>query len=303
MKPLADAARPLSWDDLQVFLAVCRAGSISRAARDLGVNHSTVLRRIGSLEQALSARLFDRLPTGYALTASGNELAEQLAGVAERIDASHRRMVGLDEEIKGVIRVTSTDTLLRPLLMPLFAQFRARHPQVQLQVVVNNTFLSLTRREADVAVRGSNKPPENLVGRRVGAIRTALYASKAYLKSVGRGATMDDHVFVAPDESLAHLEQSKWLARRVDASRVAMRVDSLAAMVDAVSAGLGAGMLLCPLADARPELVQLQPPDKALDTQVWILTHPDLKQVARIRAFTGFLFDALSAHPQLLHES
>src|SRR5688500_19785505 len=151
MKAPADATRPLSWDDLQVYVAVCQAGSISRAAQRLGVNHSTVLRRIGSLEHTLAARLFDRLPTGYALTASGNELAERLAGVAERIEASHRQMMGLDEEIKGVIRVTSTDTLLRPLLMPLFAQFRARHAQVQLQVVVNNTFLSLTRREADVA--------------------------------------------------------------------------------------------------------------------------------------------------------
>jgi DNA-binding transcriptional LysR family regulator len=302
MKVPPNATRPLSWDDLQMFVAVCQAGSISRAAQRLGVNHSTVLRRIGSLEHTLSTRLFDRLPTGYALTASGNELAERLAGVTERIEASHRQMIGLDEEIKGVIRVTSTDTLLRPLLMPLFAQFRARHAQVQLQVVVNNTFLSLTRREADVAVRGSNKPPDNLVGRRVGALRTTLYASKAYLKAVGRGATVDDYVFVAPDESLAHLEQAKWLARRVDASKIAMRVDSLVGMVDAVSAGAGAGMLLCALADARPELVQLQPPDRALDTQVWILTHPDLKQVARIRAFTQFLFDALSRHPQLLHE-
>jgi DNA-binding transcriptional LysR family regulator len=291
----------LSWDDLQVFLAVCHAGSISGAAKRLGVNHSTVLRRIGSLEDALAVRLFDRLPSGYALTATGNELAERLAGVAEQVEAAHRRVLGLDDEIKGIVRVTTTGTLLNTLLMPLFAEFRARHPAVELQVVVDNSFLSLTRREADVAVRGSNRPPENLVGRRVGDIRTALYASRAYVESLGRRATKDDYRYVAADESLSHLAQAGWVHKNVPASRIAMRLDNLEGMVEAVAAGVGAGLLLCPLADRRPELVRLQPPDPKLDTQVWILTHPDLKQVARIRAFTQFLFEGLSSHPDLAH--
>jgi DNA-binding transcriptional LysR family regulator len=301
MKTPRIETRPLSWDDLQVFLAVCQAGSISGAARRLAVNHSTVLRRVASLEATLAARLFDRLPSGYALTAAGNDLAEKLAGVSEQIDASQRRLRGLDEEIKGVIRLTSTDTLLHGMLMPLVVRFRALHPGVQVQLTVNNSFMSLTRREADVAVRGSNRPPENLVGRRVGDIQTALYASKAYLKSVGRHASLDDYLFVGPDESLSHLEQSKWLHRNVSPERIKVRVDSLVGMVDAVLHGAGAGMLLCPLADAQPSLVQLAPPSRPLDTQIWILTHPDLKQVARIRAFTQFLFDALSTDPRLVH--
>ncbi|WP_280151345.1 LysR family transcriptional regulator [Piscinibacter sp. XHJ-5] len=293
--------RPLSWDDLQVFLAVCRAGTISAAARQLAVNHSTVLRRLGSLEDSLSVRLFDRLPGGYALTSSGNALSERLAGMADQVEAAQRELLGQDEAIRGVIRVTSTDTLLHGLLMPLIVQFHHRHPGVQVQVTVNNSFLSLTRREADVALRGSNRPPQNLVGRRVGDIQTALYASRDYLKTLGRKPSVDDCRFVAPDESLSHLEQAKWLHRHVDASRIALRVDSLVGMVDAVAHGAGAAMLLCPLADARPELVQLAPPDPALATQVWILTHPDLKQVARVRAFTHFLFTALSADPRLTH--
>ncbi len=301
MRTSRAAAGPLSWDDLQVFLAVCRAGSISGAARRLAVNHSTVLRRISSLEHTLGVRLFDRLPSGYALTAGGNDLHMRLAGIDEQIDASHRRLRGLDEEIRGVIRVTSTDTLLHSMLMPLVARFRALHPGVQMQVTVNNSFMSLTQREADVAVRGSNRPPENLVGRRVGDIQTALYASKRYLKSLGREATLEDCVFVAPDESLSHLEQSKWLQKNVAPGRIAVRVDSLLGMVDAVVHGMGAGMLLCPLAQAQPSLVQLAPPSVQLNTQIWILTHPDLKQVARIRAFTQFLFDALSVDARLAH--
>lgn len=301
MKTAAAITRPLSWDDVQVFLSVVQQGSIAAAARSLGVNHSTVLRRIGSLEHTLAARLFDRLPGGYALTSSGNDFADRLAGIGEQMDAAHRQLMGIDVELKGVIRLTSTDTLVHGVLMPLLARFREACPAVQVQVVMNNTFMSLTKREADVAVRGSNRPPENLVGRHVGDIQTALYASRAYLKKVGKRAGPDDYAWVAPDEGLSHLEQAKWLARNVDPARIALRVDSLVGMVDAVQGGVGVGLLLCPLADARPELVRLAPPDPQLDTRIWILTHPDLKQVARIRAFTQFLFDALSQDPRLAH--
>lgn len=293
--------RPLSWDDLQFFLAVCRAGSVSGAATLQGVNHSTVLRRIASLEQTLATRLFDRLPGGYALTASGESLARQTSGLAEQIETAQRRLMGLDEEIKGVIRLTAPDTLVHALLMPLLQRFRALHPGVQIQVVANNSFLSLNRREADVALRGTNRPPENLVGRRVGDIQTALYASAAYLQTLGEGAGFDDYHWIAPDESLAHLEQLKWLHQRVPDERIALRADSLVAMADAVTQGLGVGMLLCPLAAQRQGLVQLAAPEPALDTQIWILSHPDLRQVARIRAFTQFLFETLSADARLLH--
>lgn len=297
----AGELRPLDWDDLQVFTAICQGGSISRAAQRLGLNHSTVLRRVASLERCLSVRLFDRLPGGYALTASGNELAERLAGLPEQIEGAQRHLLGMDDEVRGVIRLTTPDTLLHTMLMEIVAAFSARHPAVQVQLAVNNGFSNLTQREADVAVRGSNRPPDNLVGRRVGQVQTALYASRAYLRGLGSGRTVADMRFVAPDDSLAHLEQSKWLRRNVPEERIALRADSLTSMVEAVRRGIGAGMLLCPLADPHRELVQLAPPDPALDTQVWILTHPDLRQVARIRAFTQHLFDALSTDPRLAH--
>jgi DNA-binding transcriptional LysR family regulator len=114
---------------------------------------------------------------------------------------------------------------------------------------------------------------------------------------------LEDHVWVAPDESLSHLEQAKWLARHVDPSRIAVRVDSLLGMVEGVRSGIGAGLLLCALADAHAGLVQLAPPPPELDTRIWILTHPELRQVARIRAFTQFLFDALREDPRLARRS
>jgi DNA-binding transcriptional LysR family regulator len=291
----------LDWDDLRHFLAIVARGSISGAATLLKVNHSTVLRRITALEDHLQLRLFDRLPAGYTLTAEGRALADGLAGVQEHIETAQRGLQGGDLAVRGVLRLTTTDTLLQGLLLPLLARFHALHPAVQLEIVVNNSFLNLTQREADVAVRGSNQPPENLVGRRVGNIQTALHAAQSYLPALGTPPDVAQARWVALDESLAHLEQARWLRARVAPERIALRVDTLVGMADAVAAGLGVGMLLCPLAAQRSGLVQLEPPDPALDTQIWVLTHPGLKAVARVRALTDFLFDELSVHPGLSH--
>jgi DNA-binding transcriptional LysR family regulator len=290
---------PLDWDDLRHFLAIVERGSISGAATLLKVNHSTVLRRIGALEDGLGQRLFDRLPGGYTLTAQGHALAEQLAGVRERIEAAQRQVQGGDTQLRGSVRLTTTDTLLHGLLLPVLAGFRTRHPEVQLEVTVDNSFLSLTQREADVAVRGTNQPPENLVGRRAGAIRTALYGAQRYLDALPPGAGPADWHWVALDESLAHLEQARRVRAQVDAARIALRLDTLVGMADAVAAGLGVGWLLCPLALQRPGLVELAPPAPEMDTGIWVLTHPDLKAVARVKALTDFLFDALSADARL----
>ncbi len=299
--PHAASRAELDWGDLQYFVAVCDTGAVSRAAAALGVNHSTVLRRLAALERALDTALFDRQGGRYALTPAGRELRAGLAGMAERIAGAPGQVDGREDEVRGEIRLTSTDTLVRGLLMPMIEAFCTRHPAVRVKIVVNNHFLSLTRREADVAIRGSNRPPENLVGRHVGDIQTAPYASRDYLRAHRRRPPLPALDWIAPDDSLAHLAQAKWLARSVPRERVVMTVDSLVGMVQAVEHGIGAAMLLCPLADARPGLVRLAEPDPALDTQVWILTHPDLRQVARIRAFSLFMYEALRADPRLVH--
>lgn len=295
-------ARSLEWSDLQFFVAVCERGSIGAAAQALGVNHSTVLRRIANLEATLDVRLFDRLPRGYALTTHGQELAASVTGVQEQLDAAQRRVTGADLALSGVIRLTAPDTLVQGLLLPMLAEFQAMHPALQLEIVGNNQFLNLTQREADVAVRGSNSPPENLVGRRVGNIRTALYASRGYLASLGAGQGEDDWRWVGHDASLAHLQSAKWMQMNVAPARVALRVTSLVAMTEAVIAGFGVGWLLCPLGDPVPELVRLREPPPDLDTQIWVLTHPDLKRVARVRALTDFLYERLSTDPRLAHQ-
>jgi len=292
----------LNWDDFRFFLALSERGSVSAAATYLNVNHSTVLRRLGGLEKRLGARLFDRLPQGYRITAQGEELRNQLLLVKEQIETTERSLGGRDLVPSGVIRVTTTDTLGGRLLMPFLREFKAAHPAISLEIIVNNHFFNLTRREADIAVRPSNRVPENLVGRRTGRLRSAPYASKNYLKNRGKRTDWAAHDWVAPEEALAHLAQAKWMRANVPEDRVVVRVDSLLAMVDAVRCGLGAGMLLCFLADAQGDLVRLAEPVDELDTDVWILTHPALKRVARILVFTDFLFQRLRASDNLYHD-
>ena len=283
----------MDWDDYQYFLAVAGGGSVSAAARRLGQSHSTVLRRLDKLEAALDVRLFERFQTGYVLTANGEALQALLAPVEEGMQEIERKLGGQDAALQGAIRVTTTDTLMDTLL-PTLSAFRASYPGIQLQLTIANNFVNLSRRDADVAVRPSNAPPDNLVGRKAGLLRTAPYASTAYLAQRPAGDPgWTAHDWIAPDDSLAHLRQARWLREHVPAEKVAASVDSLLGMAAAVEAGLGAGMLLCLLADARPGLVRLADPDPALDTDVWILTHPDLRRVQRIRVFTAFVFDGL----------
>jgi DNA-binding transcriptional LysR family regulator len=294
-----------NWDDLHCFTAVAQDGSVGAAARRLGVDHSTVLRRLARLEQRLQARLFERFPSGYQLTPEGEELRDRLLPLADQIDAIQRQMAGRNAELAGTIRLTTTDTLLHGLLAPVLARFRQRHPGIQLDVVVNNSFLHLTRREADVAVRPARQVPDLLVGRRVGAMRTAVYAARGYLEQAGAGAGGADAQdwaaldWVVPGESLAHLRQVQWLRAHVPPARHAFAIDTLLGMLTAVRSGLGAGLLLTALADGLDDLVRLADPEPQLDTPVWVLTHADLRQVQRIRAFTAFLVEALSAHPAL----
>lgn len=301
----------MDWEDLRYFIALSgamgRGGGVSTAARELGVNHSTVLRRLDSLERALGVRLFERFQSGYAMTPAGETLQARLAGVQEQIASAGSAVAGHDQALEGEIRITTTDTLARSLLMPSLARFQQRHPGVRFQLVLNNAFLNLNRREADVALRPSNTPPDTLVGRRLGALSSAIYASRSYLRAAARrglggtggtGIGLDGwaaHDWIGLDDTLAHLEQARWLARNVPPERVRMRVDSLLAMVDAARDGMGMAPLLCHLADGERRLQRVAEPDPRFDTGLWLLTHRDLKDTARIKALTRFLYEDLGA--------
>jgi DNA-binding transcriptional LysR family regulator len=290
----------MEWDDLRYVLAVAEAGSLSGAARALGVNHTTVLRRITTFEKALGVRLFERLPTGYTLTASGEELIAAARQVNDTVTDLERKLAGRDLRPSGAVRVTTTDSLMGSLLPEILAAFRQEHPEIRIEVVLSNALLNLSKRDADVAIRPAENPPQHLIGRSIAKVAFAVYAGSGYLARHGKVKGLREQTWVAPDDSLSQTSVARWMRAELPDSEVAMRADSFLGLKLAAEAGLGLAALPCYLGDTSAGLVCMHAPIKAMETALWILTHDDLRHTARIRAFTEFAASALARHRPLL---
>jgi DNA-binding transcriptional LysR family regulator len=289
----------LDWNDLRFVLAVADEGSLARAARALAVNHTTVLRRIAVFEDQLGVRLFDRLPSGYAVTSAGEQLADVARGMRDRVHDLERRLVGQDLRLTGSVRVTTTDTLAHAVLPPIFAEVAARHPGVQLELTTSNAMASLTKRDADLAVRPTSAPPPNLIGRRVGPVAFAIYAAASYLARIPAKRELGRHTWLGPDDSLATTTIARWMARAVPASQVCFRADTLTTLAHATAAGIGVAALPCYLGDPHPQLRRVRGVVADMATELWVLTHEDLRSAARIRAVSDALATALTAQRAL----
>ena len=289
----------LEWDDLRYVLAVASAGSLAGAARSLGVNHTTVLRRVGAFEKRLGLRLFERLPTGYVLTAGGEELIAAARHIDDTVTTLERKLAGQDLRLSGTVRVTTTDTLMGSILPEILAEFREGHSGVQVEVAISNLMFNLTKRDADVAIRPAKDPPETLIGRRVAKIAFAIYGSPQYLAK-HKAKDLAGHRWVGPDDSLAGTSVAQWMRSELPESEITLRADSLFGLRQAAQAGLGLAALPCYLGDTAPSLVCMHRPIPAMETALWILTHEDLRHTARIRAFTDFAANAFSRRRSLL---
>jgi len=282
----------LGRTDLRLVLAIGEVGTLLGGARKLGIDHSTAFRRLNALEKKLGVRLFERARDGYTPTPAGEATIAAAARVDEEITGLERKLAGVDLRPSGVVRVTTTDTGVE-LLTPALTAFRAAHPDISLEVVVANAFFTLTRRDADVAIRSSASAPEDLVAHRVATVATALYAAPRYLASHS-GRTLAEHHWVGPDDSLSHLGSTRWMQREIPPERVAYRANSLIALQVAARSGLGVAPLPCFLGDRDRQLVRVKPPIADMAATLWLLIHPDLRRVARIRAFVDFMLPELA---------
>ncbi len=286
------------WDDVRYFLAVARQGSLSAAARLLGVNHSTVLRRIAGLEAALGVRLFDKLPRGYVLTAAGEDLHRTALSMEETYAAASRRLSGRDAQLHGTLRVTTVDIMAMHVLPRHLVAFRALHPGIRVDVTVAEASLSLTRREADVAIRLIAEPPDNLVGRALSGLAFAPYGLPGVAGP--EGTALAAAPWVGLDESFDHTVMARWMKDEIPSDRVVCRVNAVATLIELVRGGVGLGLLPCAVADRMPELRRVAPPVSDSDTRVWLLTHRDLRLMGRVRAFLDFMAGALGGDRDLL---
>lgn len=293
----------LAWDDFRLVKAIADHAGLTGASQALGVNHSTVFRRLGQIEEQLGLPLFERRKTGYVATVAGEEMTALAARMEEEVTAFDRRMAGRDVTPSGELRVTTTDTLYLNMLLPIFAAFRQAHPAIRLDVAIGNQTLNLSKRDADVAIRASDSPGETLVGRRLATLTWAIYARKdegLTPAETADPAALLERNWVTLGDQLGYVKAARYVRDRVPPERIALKSSAVLGLTEAVEQGLGIGPLPCFIADQRPCLIRLTPPNPDFSTGVWILTHPDIRHAPRVRAFMDFCGNELAKKRGLL---
>jgi DNA-binding transcriptional LysR family regulator len=284
----------MDWDDLRFVLAVQRGGGVSGAARALNVNHSTVSRRISALEKRIGVRLFDRLPSGYAPTEAGQEAVAAAQDMELTVLALDRTVAARDNRPSGTVTVTAPLMIIMGPFMDALVGFRQRHPQIDVQIRATNDLLSLERRESDVAIRASDAPDESLFGLRVTEQRAAAYASPDYLAR--HREALAERPAEAELEWLGHLDQTApptQVTAVYPRTRLALPTNDKLAALAAAKAGLGICRLPCFWGDRDPGLRRVPGLPLARYPDKWLLTHPDLASVERIRLFMRFATEAI----------
>lgn len=283
--------RALDWNALQFVLALARHGALEGAAEELGVDPSTVSRRVRALESALGARVFDRTLSGHRLTPVGAKLAETAEHVASDIAGMEREAARADERLLGTVRIATSDSVGRLFVSPFIARFHREHPLVDFQIVADQRAANLVRREADMAIRFVRTAQAQLVSRRLATIGHGLYASREYLAvhPFGGDEPFRGHVLLGYHESLARMPEARWLDARAAGSRFAVRANRADGLLVAAASGMGLAVLPCYVADPEPRLARLLGPEAVVRREVWLVMHRDLRRIARFRVFADHL--------------
>ncbi len=270
-------------NDLIYVTAVAKTGTLSGAARKIQVNHATVFRRIVQLEKDMGVLLFERTSGRYVATAAGEELASAGAAIETTAERSLLKVAGRDLRPSGVVRITTTDSVALKLLNPILKECRARYPEITLQIGIDNKMADLAKRDADIAVRPTLKPPDYLVGKSVGSLAFSIYGSIDYLSLAGV-KPLAAHTWIALDDTQERHRSLVWLQKITALEQVAYRMHGFSSVASACEDGLGLAVLPCFVGDYSPALHRLQKPDPELASELWLLTHPDLIKAARIKA-------------------
>lgn len=290
------------WDQLQDFLAVARAGRLTVAARALGVDHTTLSRRIGGLETALGARLFDRGPRGFALTAYGERLLARAEAMESLALAAQAEVGEADLRVSGVVRVGAPEGFGSYFLAPRLAALGERHPALEIQLVAIPGVLSLSKREADVAVTLSPPREGRLVSRKLTDYRLSLYGAPAYLEArppIRSRADLKDQRFIGYIEDLLYAPELDYMQAPDVDIHVGFKSSNLIAQLRACVAGAGLAVIPDFIAAGRSDLERVLPDQVGLTRALHLVVHADLKAVARVRAVVDFVAEAVRAERRL----
>lgn len=284
------------WNDFHFFLMVARQGSLNSAAKNLGVNHSTVFRRINALEKKLKVGLFERRKKGYTLTDAGRKILASVSQMEDQIHAIHRNLLGKDIQLSGNLKISTTDTLGYYWLPPYIPQFKKLYPDIRIEIIIKNRYTDLTKREADIVIPAVNRQPGHMVGRKLAPIYFNLYASNGYIDRHGRPKDIKDlknHLFLLPNETLARLPANRWLRKYIPPDKIAASSDKLSSLYKLAKQGLGIAPLPHYVGKADEDMLQVMEMPKSCHHEIWILTHPDLRNSARIRAFMQYMYEEM----------
>jgi DNA-binding transcriptional LysR family regulator len=291
----------LDWNDLRYFLAVHRERTLAGAARLLRVQHSTVGRRLEILEGALGASLFTRTPDGFVLTPVGAEILKFAEEAERALILVERHARASDERIDGVVRLTASE-VFSPFLVRRLAVLRARYPNLVVEILSGNRSFDLGRGEADLALRIAPTTQMELTCKHVGDVGWSMYASEAYIARRGLPASATDlagHEIIGFDESLAQVPGALWLSDHAAGAQLIFRGNSIIAVLNAALVGMGIAIVPCFLAEVEPTLRRLVP-EVLGSREIWLVFHPDVGRIARVRCVIDFVTEAIREAAMLL---
>ncbi len=281
----------IRWGDLQYVLAVANEGSLSAAARSLGVNHSTVLRRLDAFEYRHKLRVFHKLPTGYKLTVEGQKLLESALAVESTVKALEHKIFGLEMQLEGKLRLTTTDALSRLILATHLAAFHQLYPKIQLELSLTSRQLDISHLDADVAIRPANELPESLIGTKLCKIAFGVYGTADYINGLQGKQPLESASWLVMYQGNASLQ----ISERIAEEKIAMKSDSFEPLIMAAENNMGLAYLPCFVGDASGVLQKVDVDVKHQNTDLWIMTHKDLEQSARVKAFFDFMEEAIKS--------
>jgi DNA-binding transcriptional LysR family regulator len=290
---IAKTQYSLSAADLQVTLALARGGSLAGAGERLGMDPSTVFRALQRIERGLGRALFQRTRAGYVAGELATHLAEHAEQMEGALEAARSALEAAPSQVSGTVRITTTDIILHGLVAPALQGLLAQHPLLHFDLHTGNELASLTRRDADIAVRATKRPPQHLVGKQVGPIRVAVYAArKGGPRSFGdvENGRVD---WIAPDDALPEHPSVVWRKRRLPKAQPRFRVASIQSVLELVALGAGVGIVPLFLAEGRKDVRRLTDPLAEAETALWLLTHPEMRHLRRVSAVYAHLAAAL----------